>query len=121
MGWGNGIEEEEVVGGHERSHLSQKPVDEHGPDLPEAVDAEDALDVIGRVPGGVEDDDPVGSHQVDAQRACSGRDEEEATPREDDRGGGGEERIVLILLDSNFDPATSGPLHQLVLLENAAF
>lgn len=60
------------VGVHDHTHLSQKPVDVHGPVLAKAVDAEDALDVVRWVPGGIEDDDPVGRHQVDAQRACSG-------------------------------------------------
>lgn len=37
--------------------------------LSEPVDPEDTLDIVGGVPRGVKDDDPVGSNQVDPQRA----------------------------------------------------
>lgn len=53
------------------AHLGQEPVHIDGLKLPKAVDPEDTLNVVGGVPGGVEDDDPVGSHQVDAKRASS--------------------------------------------------
>lgn len=61
------------------THLRQKPVDVDSLKLAKAVDPEDTLNVVGGVPGGVEDDDPVGSHQVDAERASSSRNEEQTT------------------------------------------
>ncbi|KAH9409235.1 hypothetical protein TYRP_010235 [Tyrophagus putrescentiae] len=46
--------------------------------LAEAEDPVDGLHVIGGVPGGVEDDAPIGAHQVDAQAAGPGGDEQQA-------------------------------------------
>lgn len=54
-----------------QAHLSKEPVDIDGLNLPKAVHSEDTLDVVGGVPGGIEDDDPVGCHQVDAKGAGS--------------------------------------------------
>lgn len=65
--------------GRRRAHLGEEPVHEDRLQLAKAVDPEDTLDVVGRVPGGVEDDDPVGGHQVDAQRAGAGGNEEQTS------------------------------------------
>ena len=51
------------------SHLGEEPIHKNSFVLSETVDPEDALDIIGGVPRGVKDDDPVGSNQVDPQRA----------------------------------------------------
>lgn len=61
------------------AHLGQEPVHIDSLKLAKAVDPEDTLDVVGGVPGGVEDDDPVGCHQVDAKRASSCGNEEQTT------------------------------------------
>lgn len=63
-----------------KAHLSQEAVHEHLFDLAEAVHPVYALHVVRRVPRGVEDDDPVGGDQVDAQGAGFGRDEEQSAP-----------------------------------------
>lgn len=47
--------------------------------LSKPVDPEDTLNIIGGVPGGVEDDHPVSSNQVDPQRAGPCRNEKQAT------------------------------------------
>lgn len=47
--------------------------------LSKPVDPEDTLDIIGRVPRGIKDDDPVGSNQVDPQRASPRGNEEQTT------------------------------------------
>lgn len=62
------------------AHLGEEPVHKDRLGLAKAVDPEDTLNVIGRVPGGVKDDDPVGRHQVDAQRAGAGGNEEQTPP-----------------------------------------
>ena len=54
-----------------QAYLGQESVDEDGLNLTKAVDPEDTLDVIRGIPGGVEDDDTVGCHQVDAEGASS--------------------------------------------------
>lgn len=76
-----GLQEADHVGhcGRRRAHLGEEPVHEDRLQLAKAVDPEDTLDVVGRVPGGVEDDDPVGGHQVDAQRAGAGGNEEQTS------------------------------------------
>lgn len=51
------------------SHLGKEPIHKNSFMLSKAVDPEDTLDIIGGVPRGVKDDDPVGSNQVDPQRA----------------------------------------------------
>lgn len=61
------------------AHLRQESVDIDCLILAKAVYPEDTLDVIGGVPGGVKDNDPVGCHQVDAKGPSSGGDEEQAT------------------------------------------
>lgn len=48
-------------------HLGKEPVDVDSLKLPKAVNPEDTLDVVGWIPGGVEDDDPICCHQVDAK------------------------------------------------------
>lgn len=55
------------------AHLGEEPVDVHRFDLTEAINSEDTLDVVRGVPGGVKDDDPVGSHQIDAEWTSSRR------------------------------------------------
>ena len=60
--------------------LCQEPIDVHWLCLPETEHPEDALDIVGGIPGGVEDDDAVGSHQVDPESAGLGGDEEETHP-----------------------------------------
>lgn len=62
------------------AYLSQEAIDEHGPDLAEAVHPVHALHVVRRVPGRVKDDHPAGGDQVDAERAGSGGDEEHFAP-----------------------------------------
>lgn len=52
-------------------YLSQKPVDIDRLLLTKAVDPEYRLDVMRRVPGGVKDNDSVGTVQVDAQTPSS--------------------------------------------------
>lgn len=49
------------------TNLGQETVYEDSLELSKSVHPEDALDVVGRVPGGVKYDDPVSCHQVDAQ------------------------------------------------------
>lgn len=58
------------------THLGQEPVHIDRLKLAKTVNPEDTLDVIGGVPGGVEDDDSVGCHQVDAKGAGSRWNEE---------------------------------------------
>ena len=58
-------------------HLGQEPIDVDRLGLAEAEDPEDALDVVGRVPGSIKDDDTVCCHQVDSQSTGLGGDEEE--------------------------------------------
>ena len=60
--------------------LCQEPIDVHWLCLPETEHPEDALDIVGGIPGGVEDDDTVGGHQVDPQPSSLGGDEEEPHP-----------------------------------------
>lgn len=60
-------------------HLGEEPVHKDGLVLSEPVDPEDTLNIVGGVPRGVEDDDPVGGHQVDPQRAGPCRNEEQTT------------------------------------------
>lgn len=45
-----------------KTHLGQEPVHIDGLNLTKAIDPEDTLDVIGRIPRGIENDDPVGCH-----------------------------------------------------------
>ena len=79
------------------AHLSQESVDKNGLDLAKAVNPEDTLDVVGRVPGSIKDNDPVSSHQVDTQRPGSGGDEEQTTPE----GDGRESRAVNYKIYAN--------------------
>lgn len=55
--------------------------------LSEPVHPEDTLDIIGGVPRGVKDDDPVGSNQVDPQRASPCWNEEQTTSGGVQHGG----------------------------------
>lgn len=54
-----------------QAHLGKEPVDVDSLELAKAVHSEDTLDVVGGVPGRIEDDHPIGCHQVDAKRAGS--------------------------------------------------
>ena len=54
------------------AHLGQEPVHVDWLHLSEPVHTEDGLDVVRRVPRGVEDNYTVGRHQVDAQRTSFG-------------------------------------------------
>ena len=65
------------------TNLGQETVYEDSLELSKSVHPEDALDVVGRVPGGVKYDDPVRPHQVDAQRARPCGDEEQTPPSSD--------------------------------------
>lgn len=67
----------------EAAYLGQESVHKHVFVLSEAVRSVDALNVVGRIPRGVEDDHPVGRHQVDAQRSGSRGDEKQ--PAAEDR------------------------------------
>lgn len=58
--------------------VGDEAVDVAGLDLAEAINAVDALHVLRRVPGHVEDDDAVGGHQVDAEAPRTRGDQEEA-------------------------------------------
>ena len=58
--------------------LRDQPVDIHRPALAVAVRAVHGLQVVRRVPVGVEDDDARGRCEVETEPACAGGDEEEA-------------------------------------------
>ena len=58
--------------------LGEESVDVDGLFLTKSVDPEDGLDVVSRVPGGVEDDDAIGGHQIDSKTSGFRRDEEES-------------------------------------------
>lgn len=62
-----------------QTYLGQESVDKDGFNLTKAVDPKDTLDVIGGIPGGVEDDDPVSCHKVDAKGASASWNEEQTT------------------------------------------
>lgn len=55
-----------------KAHLRKEPVDVDRFDLAKAIHPEDTLDVVRGIPGGIKNDDPVGGHQVDAERTGSG-------------------------------------------------
>ena len=65
-----------------QAHLGKESVDKDSLELAKAVDSEDTLDVIGGVPRGIKDDDPVGCHQVDAKRSGTRWNEEQTTSGE---------------------------------------
>ncbi|KAG7244912.1 hypothetical protein INR49_024309 [Caranx melampygus] len=58
-----------------QAHLGKEPVDVDSLELAKAVHSEDTLDVVGGVPRCIEDNDPIGCHQVDAKRASSGEEQ----------------------------------------------
>lgn len=62
----------------QRAYLSQEAVHKHLFLLTEAVHPVDALYVVGWIPRGIEDDDSVCGHEVDAERPGSCRDEKQA-------------------------------------------
>lgn len=89
-------------------HLGEEPVHKYSLVLSEAVDPKDTLDIIGGVPRGVKDDDPVGSHQVDPQRASPCWNEEQTTSGES-TGGGGQTHVKMRC--TQWKPLTlAGPL-----------
>lgn len=61
-----------------RAYLSQEAVHKHLFHLTEAVHPVYALYVIWRIPWGIKDNDPVGRHKVDAERASSCWDEKQS-------------------------------------------
>ena len=65
---------------HDPTDLGQEPVDVAGLDLAKAVHPEDGLYVMGRVPGGIKDDDAVGPHKVDTQASRTCWDQEQTSP-----------------------------------------
>ena len=85
---------------HHLSYLGQEAVDEDRLGLAEAVHSEDTLDVVGGVPGRVEDDDPVGGDQVDAQGAGPCGDEEQTTSVGPE-GREEEERVRITLVSQS--------------------
>lgn len=62
------------------THLGNETVDITRLLLTEPVHSEDGLSVVRGIPGGVKDNYPVGTHQVDAQTSSPGGDQEETTP-----------------------------------------
>ena len=67
------------------AYLSQEAVHEHLFQLTEAVHPVNALYVVRGIPGGVEDDDPVSSNQVDAKWAGSRGDEKQSAATDKDQ------------------------------------
>lgn len=63
------------------AYLSQEAVHKHLFELTEAVHPVYALYVIWGIPRGVKDDDPVGSHKVDAEWAGSRWDEKQSSAK----------------------------------------
>ena len=61
-------------------YLCQQTVNKDRFGLAESVRAEYRLQVVGGVPAGIKNDNPVGSDEIDSQRSCLGGDEEQPYP-----------------------------------------
>lgn len=61
-------------------YLGQKTVHSYSFFLPKAIDSEDALDVIWRIPASVKHHDSVCSNQIDSQRPRTSGDQKQPPP-----------------------------------------